>query len=71
MGFKRASESFAFQRNRIPAVWITTGPNPDHGTVDDTPEKIDPDRLESNARLAYGIIKTLANENESHPFAGR
>ena len=72
-GLKRATESFAFVRKRIPSVWITTGPREEHGTAGDVPEAIVPGQLESAARLAYLVVRTLANESDPHPFtdAGR
>jgi len=68
-GLKRATESFAFRKKRIPSVWITTGPRGEHGTAGDVPGAIVPEQLESSARLAYVIVKTLANESGAHPFA--
>jgi hypothetical protein len=72
-GLKRVTESVAFMKKRIPSVWITTGPREEHGTAADDPAAIVPEQLESAARLAYLVVRTLANESDSHPFpdAGR
>jgi len=61
-GLKKITESFVFLKKRIPSLWITTGPVPEHGTVDDAPDKIDADQIEFSARIAYRLIRQLANE---------
>ena len=67
-GWKNATESFSFLRARLPSLWITTGPAPRHGTPEDSPEAVDQAGLEGAARLAFRIIKVLANEQKVHPF---
>ena len=67
-GIKRATESVCFVRKRIPSLWITAGPHGDHGTERDSPDRLDGDQLEKAARLAYRLVKTLANEKRGHTF---
>jgi len=68
-GIKRATESFSFVRKRIPSLWITSGPCDDHGTEKDSVERLDGEQLEKAARLAYRLVKALANEKGRHAFA--
>ncbi len=67
-GIKRATESVCFVRKRIPSLWITTGPHDDHGTDKDSVDRLDVDQLEKTARLAYRLVRALANEKTGHAF---
>jgi hypothetical protein len=67
---RRFTESCEFLRKKIPCVWITTGPKVRHGSAADSVDGIVPVQLERSARLAFRVVKILANENASHPFRG-
>jgi|GEM_PF-3335648 len=67
-GFKGASECGPFLHQRIPSLWITTGPQPEHGTPGDSAKTIVAAQLERAGQLGYRIVKTLANESHIHAF---
>jgi hypothetical protein len=60
----RRSDHWPFLQHGVPALWLHTGLHPDYHTERDTPEKVNYDKLEKIARLAYQMTWDLANQAE-------
>jgi Zn-dependent M28 family amino/carboxypeptidase len=58
----RRSDHWPFLQHGIPALWLHTGLHPDYHTERDRPEKINYEKLEKVARLAYQMTSELANQ---------
>ncbi|HWQ00062.1 MAG TPA: M20/M25/M40 family metallo-hydrolase, partial [Vicinamibacterales bacterium] len=60
----RRSDHWVFLQRRIPAAMFTTGLHPDYHTAQDDVEKINFDKLEKIARLAYRVAWRVASGAE-------
>lgn len=60
----RRSDHWPFLQHGVPALWLHTGLHPDYHTERDTPEKVNYEKLEKIARLAYQMTWDLANQAE-------
>ena len=56
----RRSDQWPFLQNGVPALWFHTGLHPDYHTPDDTPERIEYEKMERIARLVHRTSWTIA-----------
>ena len=57
----RRSDNWPFLQRGVPAILFHTGLHPDYHTPNDTPEKINYDKMEKIVRLVHAVSWTLAN----------
>jgi hypothetical protein len=60
----RRSDHWPFLQHGVPALWLHTGLHPDYHTERDTPDKVNYEKLEKIARLAYQMTWDLATQAE-------
>ena len=56
----RRSDHWPFLQNGVPALWFHTGLHPDYHTPDDTPERIEYEKMERIARLVHRTSWSIA-----------
>jgi hypothetical protein len=56
----RRSDQWPFLQNGVPALWFHTGLHPDYHTTDDTPERIEYEKMERIARLVHRTSWNIA-----------
>ena len=66
----RRSDQWSFLQQRIPAVFFTTGLHPDYHTPQDDVGKINFEKLEKIARLAFRVTWRLATDANLPAYAG-
>jgi len=73
----RRSDHWPFLQNGVPALWFHTGLHPDYHTPDDTPERIEYEKMERIARLVHRTSWSIAQADarpiyslELRPVAG-
>jgi len=67
----RQSDQWPFLQRNIPALMITTGTHPDYHTVNDTPEKINYEKMERIARMVHQLSWNLAQVEDRPKIASR
>jgi Zn-dependent M28 family amino/carboxypeptidase len=60
----RRSDQWSFLQQRVPAVFFTTGLHPDYHTPQDDVGRINFDKLQKVARLAFRVTWRLATDPE-------
>ncbi len=65
----RRSDQWPFLQQRIPAIFFTTGLHPDYHTPQDDVGKINFEKLEKIARLAFRVTWRLATDAELPAYA--
>ncbi|MGE3170990.1 MAG: M28 family metallopeptidase [Planctomycetota bacterium] len=65
------SDHYNFARKGIPVVFFCTGEHADYHQVTDTPDKLDPDKMQRVARLAFWTGWAVANADEVPRTLGR
>ena len=56
----RRSDQWPFLQNGVPALWFHTGLHPDYHTPNDTPERIEYEKMERIARLVHRTSWSIA-----------
>ncbi len=64
----RRSDNWPFLHRGVPAILFHTGLHPDYHTPNDTPEKINYDKMEKIVRLVHAVSWTLANRTTDTTF---
>ena len=64
----RRSDQWSFLQQRVPAVFLTTGLHPDYHTPQDDIARINIEKLEKIARLAFRVAWRLASDSERPDF---
>ena len=59
----RRSDHWPFLQNGVPALWFHTGLHPDYHTPDDTPERIEYEKMERIARLVHRTSWSIAQDD--------
>ena len=59
----RRSDHWPFLQKGVPALWFHTGLHPDYHTPDDTPDRIEYQKMERIARLVHRTSWTIAQAN--------
>ncbi len=67
----RLSDQWPFLQRDVPALMITTGSHPDYHTVNDTPEKINYEKMERIARMVHQLSWNLAQDEGRPKIASR
>jgi hypothetical protein len=67
----RRSDQWPFLQRDVPALMITTGSHPDYHTVNDTPEKINYEKMERIARMVHQLSWNLAQDEGRPKIASR
>jgi Zn-dependent M28 family amino/carboxypeptidase len=65
----RRSDQWPFIQNGVPGVWIFTGLHPDYHTGNDTPDRINYEKMERILKLVYQVTWDLA-EADGRPALG-
>jgi Zn-dependent M28 family amino/carboxypeptidase len=66
----RRSDHWPFLVAGVPAVYLTTGLHPDYHTPEDDVDRIDFDKLERIARLAFRLVWRVADAGTAPRFMG-
>ncbi len=64
----RRSDNWPFLERGVPAILFHTGLHPDYHTPNDTPEKVNYDKMEKIVRLVHAVSWTLANRTSDATF---
>jgi len=65
----RRSDHWPFIQNGVPGVWVFTGLHPDYHTGNDTPDRINYEKMERILRLVYQVAWDLA-QSDGRPMLG-
>ena len=66
----RRSDHWPFLQNGVPAVWFHNGLHPDYHTPNDTPDRIEYEKMTRIVRLVHEASWTLANADGRPTLAG-
>ena len=64
----RRSDQWSFLQQRVPSIFLTTGLHPDYHTPQDDVGRMNFEKLERIARLAYRITWRLASDSDSPSY---
>ncbi len=67
----RRSDHWPFIQNGIPGVWVFTGLHPDYHTGNDTPDRINYEKMERILKLVYQVTWDLAQAEGRPALLGR
>ncbi len=67
----RRSDHWPFIQNGVPGLWVFTGLHPDYHTGNDTPDRINYEKMERILKLVYQVTWDLANADSRPELRAR